>query len=46
VSIIGGRMGSVCVPRGPVMVTSRWARGDEAGREGEMEVGGRDRVTD
>lgn len=28
------------------MVTSRWARGDDGGKEGEMEVGGSESVTD
>jgi hypothetical protein len=44
--MIGGKIGNVCVPSGPVMVTSRCARGDDGGRVGEIEVGGKDKVTD
>ena len=44
--MIGGRIGNVCVPSGPVTVTSRWAMGDDGGRVGEIDVGGKESVTD
>lgn len=44
--MIGGRIGSVCVPSGPVIVTKRCAEGEETGNVGDIEVGGSESVTD
>lgn len=43
--MMGERMGMVWLPKGPLTWTARCAAGEEAGREGEMDRGGRVTVT-